>query len=116
MNKVFFQEMKNNLLSQKKSIISKSTRNLEIDTDGDEIDEIQANVLLELANQLEGRDLVRLQQIDEALRKIENNSYGICQDCDEEIPEKRLLMNPYFTTCVLCSEAREIEQKQKGRV
>lgn len=115
MNNEFIQEMKDNLLFQKKTIIKKSSRNIEIDADGDEIDEIQANVIIEIENQLETRDLSRLKKINEALERISNNSYGICQDCEEEIPEKRLIMNPYFITCVLCSEEREMELKQKGR-
>jgi len=116
MNSKFVQEMKDNLLSQKNNIIEKSSRNIEVDTDGDEIDEIQANVIIEMENQLGTRDLIRLQQINDALERINNNSYGLCQDCEEEIPEKRLMMNPYFITCVLCSEEREMELKQKGKM
>jgi len=116
MNKEFIQEMKDNLLLQKNNIIEKSSRNIEVDTDGDEIDEIQANVIIEMENQLGTRDLLRLKQINDALERIDNNSYGFCHDCEEEIPEKRLIMNPYFITCVLCSEERELELRQKGKI
>jgi DnaK suppressor protein len=116
MNNKFVQEMKDSLLSQKHAIITKSSRSIEVDTDGDETDEIQANVIIEIENQLETRDLARLKKINEALDRIDDKSYGICQDCDEEIPEKRLMMNPYFITCVLCSEEREMELRQKGKM
>ncbi len=116
MNNKFVQDMKDNLISQKKNITAKSSRSIEVDTEGDETDEIQANVIIEIENQLETRDLAKLKRINEALERIKNNSYGICQDCEEEIPEKRLMMNPYFITCVLCSEEREMELKQKGKM
>lgn len=116
MNNKFVQEMKDNLLSQKQAIVTKSSRHIEVDTDGDETDEIQANVIIEIENQLETRDLAKLKKINEALARINDKSYGICQDCDEEIPEKRLIMNPYFITCVLCSEEREMELRQKGKL
>lgn len=116
MNNKFVQEMKGNLLSQKHAIVTKSSRHIEVDTDGDETDEIQANVIIEIENQLETRDLAKLKKINEALARINDKSYGVCQDCDEEIPEKRLIMNPYFITCVLCSEEREMELRQKGKL
>jgi DnaK suppressor protein len=42
-----------------------------------------------------------------ALEKMDNNEYGLCDDCGDEIPEKRLSINPYFLTCVGCAEERE---------
>ncbi len=45
--------------------------------------------------------------IDEALRKIQEGSYGICEDCGEEISEKRLGVMPTATLCISCKESRE---------
>lgn len=45
--------------------------------------------------------------IDEALRKIAEGSYGICEECAEEISEKRLSVLPTATLCVSCKEERE---------
>ncbi len=115
MNEKFLQQMKENLLTQKKELVSKSARVVDIDTDGDETDEIQANMILELAGQLSDRNLEKIGQIDEALKKISNKDYGLCEDCGEEISEKRLNINPYFLTCILCAEEREAEIRQKGR-
>ena len=45
--------------------------------------------------------------IDEALRKIQEGTYGICEDCGEEISEKRLGVMPTATLCISCKESRE---------
>lgn len=116
MNKNFLKKMKETLLTQKKELVNKSGQTIDIDTDGDEIDEIQGNLLLELHNQLNTRDITKVKSIDSALSRIENGTYGTCQDCEEDIPEKRLSSNPYFLTCVGCAEDREIEEKQRKKV
>ena len=48
-----------------------------------------------------------LDQVDAALRRIEEGSYGQCQDCGKKIPEKRLAAVPYARCCVPCEEKRE---------
>lgn len=116
MNKTFLLKMKNLLLEQRRDILKQAGQEPEvIDTEGDETDEVQGNMLIELTNQLNTRNSVRLAQIETALKKIEDKSYGLCQDCNEPIPEKRLLNNPYFQTCVSCAEEREAEEKQRKR-
>jgi DnaK suppressor protein len=115
MNKSFLKKMKETLLVQKQEILNQTTREIDVDTDGDETDEIQANILIGLTNQLNTRNAAKLLQIESALKRIEDKSYGLCQDCNESIPEKRLLSNPYFQTCVSCAEEREAEEKQRKK-
>ena len=43
-----------------------------------------------------------LTSIDEALQKIEDGTYGICQWCDKNIPKKRLDALPEATMCTEC--------------
>lgn len=115
MNKTFIKKVKDLLLAQKKEILAQSVTQVEVDTDGDETDEIQANILIGLNNQLNSRNLEKLAQIDTALKRIEEGTYGLCQDCEEPINEKRLLSNPHFQTCIACAEEREAEEKQRKR-
>ena len=114
-SEAFLKKMKENLLLQKKELIDRTDHNINVDTDGDETDEIQAHMLLELAAQLNTRNSAKLSQIDDALKRISEHTYGYCQDCEDPIPNKRLLANPYFLTCVNCAEERETEEKQKKR-
>jgi DnaK suppressor protein len=48
-----------------------------------------------------------LHDIDESLRKINEGSYGICEECGEEIGEKRLSVLPAATLCVICQGNKE---------
>jgi DnaK suppressor protein len=49
----------------------------------------------------------KLSRMDAAERKLAEGSYGICEDCDEEIDEERLKVQPYAICCVKCQERRE---------
>lgn len=62
-----------------------------------EVEEYERN--LGLTTQFESR----LESLEKALQKIENNTYGICEQCGKEIPEGRLEANPGATTCVACA-------------
>lgn len=115
LDKKFLQKMKDSLLLEKASILVKSSIREDIDTDGDEADEVQGNMLIELNNQLHSRNNIKLSQIDDSLKRIADLTYGICEECDEPIPEKRLLVNPYFLNCVVCAEQKEIQEKQRRR-
>lgn len=115
MNKTFLKKIKALLLEQKEEVVKAAAQDLVVDTDGDETDEIQANQLIELNHQLIVRSTAKMSQIDAALKRIEDGTYGLCQDCEESIPEKRLLSNPHFQTCVSCAEEREAEEKQRKR-
>ena len=47
---------------------------------------------------------VELRQIKNALQRIENNEYGICQECGEQIPYERLEAVPFTPYCKTCVE------------
>lgn len=115
LTKAFLKKIKERLLQEKGELSEKTTHRHDIDTDGDETDEVQGNMLIELENRLSSRNSQKLAQITDALNRIEEKTYGVCQDCEEDIPEKRLLHNPYFVTCVSCAEEREKETKQRKR-
>ena len=113
MNKTFLRKMKELLLSKKEEILKQTVKEIDVDLDGDEVDEIQGKLLIQLTNSLNARNAEKLLQIEDALKRIEDKSYGICLDCEEKIPEKRLEFNPYCQTCVDCMEDREIADKQR---
>ena len=48
-----------------------------------------------------------LYEIDEALKRIQDKSYGHCLDCDKPIVPKRLKAVPYASLCIACQRARE---------
>ncbi|MDR0335537.1 MAG: TraR/DksA C4-type zinc finger protein [Planctomycetaceae bacterium] len=46
-----------------------------------------------------------LDQVDEALARIKEGTYGICESCGGRIPKIRLNFLPYATLCVHCAES-----------
>ena len=67
---------------------------------------------LELRTRDRERKLIR--KIDEALKRIEDGSYGYCLETGEEIGIKRLEARPVATLCVEAQERRERREKQYG--
>jgi DnaK suppressor protein len=48
-----------------------------------------------------------LEDIDEALRNIDNGQYGTCMECDQPIARERLEVVPYATLCITCKAKLE---------
>lgn len=51
---------------------------------------------------LSAQALAAVEEIDDALRKIERGTYGICENCGELIPSARLEALPYARLCIAC--------------
>lgn len=48
-----------------------------------------------------------LKKVNEALDRIENGTYGICEMCGQSIPEERLKALPYANLCIKCKQKEE---------
>lgn len=55
-------------------------------------------------------DRVTLQLVDEALRRVENGTFGLCLHCQEDMQQKRLEAVPWARHCRACQE--KLEQGQ----
>jgi RNA polymerase-binding protein DksA len=51
-------------------------------------------------------------QIDEALKRIEDASYGLCLTCEKPISKKRLKAVPFARYCIVCQQKEELTQKK----
>ncbi len=49
-------------------------------------------------------DVKLLRDVQEALRRAEHNTFGVCQECEQAISEKRLAAVPWAKYCVTCQE------------
>jgi DnaK suppressor protein len=58
------------------------------------------------------RKLIR--KIRDALERIEEGTFGICDECGEGISVKRLEARPVTTLCIDCKKKQENEEKLKG--
>ena len=54
-----------------------------------------------------------LHKIEEALRRLEEGTFGYCFECGEEISERRLRALPFAVRCKDCEEAREMAQQRE---
>ena len=62
---------------------------------------------------LNDREREKLLAIDEALQRIKDKTYGICENCEGEIQLGRLKILPFTRLCVKCQEENEKESKRQ---
>ena len=80
----------------------------------DEIDFASFESNQSLIFRLRDREKFLLKKIDKALHKIDTGEFGICEECGEDIPIKRLEARPVTTMCVRCKEEQERLEKRFG--
>lgn len=64
------------------------------------MDAMQQQAMNAATEQKRRRDLMR---IEAAERRLRDGEYGYCEECGEEIPEKRLAIDPMAERCVACA-------------
>ncbi len=67
----------------------------------------------ELTLSLLGSERNALDQIEAAIRRIEEGSYGRCEECGRKIPKTRLEALPYAAQCVRCASEEEANSRQR---
>lgn len=70
--------------------------------------ESDRNFLLRLRD----RERRLLAKIDEALQRIEEGTFGICEECGKQIGIKRLKARPVVSMCIECKTKQEEEEKK----
>ncbi len=73
----------------------------------------ESDIALELRNRDRERKLIK--KIDEALERIENGEYGLCESCGVEIGLQRLEARPTATLCIDCKTLEEMREKQVAK-
>ncbi|MBN2516760.1 MAG: RNA polymerase-binding protein DksA [Deltaproteobacteria bacterium] len=58
------------------------------------------------------RKLIR--KLREAIVRIDEGTFGICEICEGKISEKRLMARPVTTLCIECKKKQEVLEKQRG--
>ena len=53
-----------------------------------------------------------LYQIDDALKRLEDGSFGLCQQCNQSITLSRLKAVPYASLCINCQRLKEQQRKR----
>ena len=74
---------------------------------------LESDMAFELRNRDRERKLIK--KINDTLRLIENDDYGYCMQCGEEIGLSRLQARPTATLCIDCKTLDEIREKQMAK-
>ncbi len=76
----------------------------------DEVDQASSEYMQAFSFRLRGRERHLVNKIELALRKIDEGTYGVCEECEEPISTKRLEARPEAPLCIQCKEAQEKEE------
>ena len=111
--KQMLEEKRDQILQNAKSTLAEDMT-LDANDLPDEMDLASSEYLQSFTFRLRGREKVFLDKIEKALRKIEDGSFGICEECGEEISIKRLEARPETNLCIRCKEDQERVEKDYG--
>jgi DnaK suppressor protein len=109
------QKIKNDLLAQRESLLREAGETLSTlpgeinfpDMGDQATAETDRNFILRLRD----RERMLLKKIEETIERIDNNEYGICEECENEIGIKRLEARPVTTLCIDCKTRQEEEER-----
>lgn len=109
-------EIKKRLLSQRNALISEAEEALNSlpgETNFPDMgDQATAETDRSFMLRLKERERLLLKKIEDAIERIENGTFGICQRCGNEIGIKRLEARPVTTLCIECKTAQEEEERR----
>jgi DnaK suppressor protein len=115
------QKLKKQLLERQRLLVgevneqrSQAAEDVEIGAVGDAADESVVRMATDLHLQEAGRDLEELRDIDAALQRIADGSYGDCEQCGTEIGYPRLEVQPIATRCIQCQAQFEKTHAHKN--
>ncbi len=107
------EKFKNILLSKKSRLSAEQSKLIEEDPyltedrstgNSEEMDEAILEDLAKVQIEIQKKNVKDMEsQVDKALGKIEQGSYGICEECGQKIDPARLEIYPEATTCMNCS-------------
>ena len=114
--KVILEKMKEDTLIEIEKSVKNGTDAIATNEPGGDIyDQASSERDRELGLLLGDREREKLHSVDEALQRIVENEYGICEECDEDIPLGRLKAMPFTRHCVKCKSDLEKLQAQTKR-
>ena len=86
---------------------------LAIERTADALDEVQFAATRELTTRHLEREAGLLRDVQAALDRMTNGSFGVCLQCEEEISQKRLKAVPWATLCIACQEESDRDRQSE---
>jgi DnaK suppressor protein len=110
------EKFRSTLMEKRARLLEEAKRTLdtemviEADERMDEVDQASSEYMQAFSFRLRGRERFLMGKIDVALRKLDEGTYGLCEECEEPISLKRLQARPEAQLCIQCKEAQEKEE------
>lgn len=105
----YFRELFLRILDEDEAAIQRSNKQVasEINNEGDEADSASLEREETLCLKLKGRKSHYIRKVRQALARIDQGLFGICEHCDEPIETNRLKARPTANLCISCKEEEE---------
>jgi len=119
--KKFLADLKANLVDMKAKLMAEIDSELKAEREGNKDEGMDTYDLAseerdrEINFILSDRERVKIKQIDDALERMEEGSYGVCESCGLEIAEERLAAMPFTRLCRDCQQDQEREARTQRR-
>jgi DnaK suppressor protein len=105
-------ERLNMLLAEANSLVNRITR-LKNDSP-DPIDQASLEADRKFTVRIKQREGTLIREINHALERLEEGTFGLCQECGKEISEKRLKAHPMTALCIQCQREQETKERVRG--
>ena len=102
----------NELLSEAGKTVSEMTNGKENFPDPNDRASLESDRNFEL--RIRDRERRLIMKMQEAIKRIDDGTFGICEACGGPISEKRLMARPVTTDCIDCKTKQEKAEKLKG--
>ncbi len=119
--KKFLNQMRERLVETRAKLMSEIDQEMQTEREGKKDEGMDTYDLAsdardrEISFILSDRERTKIKEIDDALERLNDNSYGICESCGLEIAEERLNAMPFTRLCRDCQQDQEREAKTQGR-
>jgi len=102
----------NELLSEAGKTVTEMTNGKENYPDPNDRASLESDRNFEL--RIRDRERKLIMKMQEAIKRIDDGVFGICEVCGGQISEKRLIARPVTTLCIDCKTKQEKQEKLKG--
>jgi DnaK suppressor protein len=119
--KKFLADLNENLVKMKAKLMAEIDSELKAEREGNKDEGMDTYDLAseerdrEINFILSDRERVKIKQIDDALERMEEGSYGVCESCGLEVAEERIAAMPFTRLCRDCQQDQEREAKSQRR-
>jgi len=104
-------EVQRDRLRRNISELMEDSMNQDRETGMDSLDESTGESLASTRYRLRDREKYLLNKVNQALARMEQGEYPYCENCGEEIGDRRLRARPVATLCIECKEEQERTEK-----